>query len=244
MMNISKQRLVVLGAALAFGGWLGYQTGSGVAAGGISAAFALGGLVFAGLVLLTFLFVAILLAKQPDGTGGPAARVTLVAAGLFAAGFGGGWLGAVALEPFRPVSLEASGTVTLSMVGLPGYGGQGDAPAFCRSEVGSERVVWLDANRAGSVGSDAVYVSLSMYPNDPGIRPAVVVSISPVVKGPGKAPQWSGPADLGQGVQGDRTGRVTFTQLDLDGDESGGQPPGWPLELSGSLTWSCAEWTR
>jgi hypothetical protein len=242
MMNISKKRLVVLGVSLAIGGWLGYQTGSGMASGGINAAFALGGIVLAGVILLIYVFIGVILAKQPDGTGGPAGRVTFIAAGLFAAAFGGGWLGSVALQPFRPVQLEAQGTVVLAVAGLAGFDGQDGAVAHCRSEVGSEFVVWLDANSAGTVGPDAVYASLSMFPSEPGIQPVVVVSISPIVKGPGKAPQWSGSAEFAEGTHGAATGRVTFTELDLGGDESGGPPAGWPLQLSGTLNWTCANW--
>jgi hypothetical protein len=210
MKHISKKKLVLFGVALVVGIWLGYQTKSAFATGGMSGIFAFAGIALAGIILLILGFIALLLAKQPDGNGGPAARVTVLIAALFVAGLGGGWLGAMAVLGPTPVQLQAAGTVGLSVDGLAGYTGEGDAPATCRSEFGSEAVSWIEAVNAGDLGVDAVYVSVSLFPEAPGMQPALVVSIVPAVAASDAAPQWSGSATLIEGAAGDRVGRVTF----------------------------------
>jgi hypothetical protein len=243
MNHISKKKLVAFAVALVVGVSLGNLGGQG---GGYfipNAGIALG---FGGFILVVLAFVALVLAKQPDGNGGPGARTTLLITGLFIIGFGGGWVGAMIVRGPAPVQLEALGSLDASLEGLPGYASQGDAPALCRSEFGSEAIQSIEADTAGRIATATVYVSLSMSPPDhPGILPFVTVRVTPAVEGPGLAPSWGGSVEVVEADAGSRSGRMAFTRLTLDGDASGGgQPAGWPLELSGSLTWSCGEWSR
>ena len=243
MNHISKKKLFGFAVALVVGVSLGNLGGRG---GGYlvpNEGIALG---FGAFILVVLAFVALLLAKQPDGNGGPAARTMLIVIGLFTAGFGGEWLRAAALRPPPPVQLEAPGSLNASLENLPGYSGQADAAALCRSEWGSEAIQSIEAETAGTIGTATVYMSASMSPPEhPGILPYVTVRFAPAVEGPGLAPSWGGPVEVVEGDAGGRSGRMSFIRLNLDGDPSGGgQPPGWPLELSGSLTWSCGAWTR
>ena len=66
----------------------------------------------------------------------------------------------------------------------------------------------------------------------------------PSVKTEIAAPTWQGPADVVERFDGDRAVRVSFTGAILIVDESGRQSGGWPAELSGTVSWSCAKWTR
>jgi hypothetical protein len=174
---------------------------------------------------------------------------------LVVASFGGGW-GVATVFPSLSVlepEAQATGSVTLSVVGLPSASLHADSPATCRPAPGLDSVGWVDVDNAGTVGADTVAAYLALDPRDPGIPASVVVSIAPAVKGPGAAPVWSGPATLVDLSSDLSIGRVVFTGISLGpdasgfpgpnpGDSTGGQPISWPLEISGSLTWTCNEW--
>lgn len=255
MTHISRGKLIYLAAALLFGGWLGFFANRAFAGGGLSAAGGVGGVAFGVIVVLLLSLWALVISKQPDGRGGPAARVTLLGAGLVVASFGGGWGVATAFPSLSVLEPEAqaTGSVTLSVVGLPSARLQAESPATCRPASGLDSVGWVEAANAGTLGADTVAAYLALDPRDPDLRASIVVSIAPAVKGAGAAPVWSGPADLVDLASDLSTGRVVFTGIPLDvddsgfpspnpGDSSGGQPVSWPLEISGSLTWTCNEW--
>lgn len=244
MLHMSRGKLLFLGIALLAGLWLGYASNRAFAGGGFGAMGGIGGLILTGLIVVVLIVFAVLSAFQNDRQGGPAARSSMLGAGLVVAGFGGGWVGAVALAPLQPVQLEAAGTMRLSLTGLEGYVRRDDTPAACRSEVGSQRLVWADANVGGKVGADTVTASLRMDRSAGEALPVIAVAITPAIKRPGAAPSWSGSAQMVEGAVGDPTGRATFAALGLDPDETGSRPVGWPIELSGELAWTCDEWQR
>lgn len=243
-MHVSRLRLAFLIAAVVVGAWLGYTARASDSAGGLGFMSSLASFVLAGLVLFVLTVFCVVSAFQPDGRGGQVARATVLAGVVFTTSFGGGWVAVTVVRGPDPVQLGAAGTVTLTIGDLPGFTRHVDATATCRSPFGSETVLEVVADAAGSVGADPTYFSLSMLPEHyPGIQPAIVVSLQPTL---GEfAPQWSGGAsELAEGVIGGPSGRVTFSGVSLGGNASGGVPPGWPLELSGEIVWSCGEWAR
>jgi hypothetical protein len=174
------------------------------------------------------------------------ARAMVVAAILLAAGVGIGW----AMTPVlgigyrAPVVLESGGTMSVTLHGIAGYANQGNALAHCRSDINTVKIALVEANLVGTIGPDLVNASVSLLPDSSDGRPAVQVSIQPAVKAEGAAPMWQGPADTVEWIDRDRSGRIVFTGAALTAsDEAAGQPAGWPAQLSGTLSWSCAEWS-
>jgi hypothetical protein len=242
MMRISKLRLAFLIAAVAGGAWLGSMARAAASSGGLGFVNGVVAMALAGLILIVLALFAVVSARQRDGAGGPAARATVLAGFVFAASFGGGWAVVALVRGPDPVQLEAAGMVDLTIDGLPGYTRNAGASSTCRSPFGFETVQEVTAGAAGSIGADPMYISLTMIPEQyPGIEPGIVVSMQPAL---GEfAPQWTGgTSELVAGVIGGTSGRVTFSRLTLEGNASGGAPPGWPLEVSGELAWSCQDW--
>jgi hypothetical protein len=172
----------------------------------------------------------------------PEARTVVVAAALYAAGVGVGFVmtPALGLEyRFRePVMLEARGTMTLSLDGLAGYAARSDVAAMCGAMPDGEGVSSVSATAIGTIDGfdvDAFIVGIELE------VPSVGVGGVPTVNF--KFLGWSGPVDFVERTQGGRDGRVTFVGAALDNSGAGGPVQGdWPATLSGTLTWSCGDW--
>ena len=238
-------KLGVWAVAFAVGAYLGY----GIAWSLAQSTWGVFGALIAGAVTVTMLgillLIAALAAVVSDGRGRPVARAMVVAAILLAAGVGIGW----AMTPVlgigyrAPVVLESGGTMSVMLHGIDGYANQGDALAHCRSEVDTVKVALVEANLVGTIGADIVNASVTLLPATANDRPAVQVSIQPAVKAGGDAPMWQGSADTVEWIDRDRSGRIVFTGAVLTSSDEASQPAGWPALLSGTLSWSCAEWS-
>jgi hypothetical protein len=235
--------LTALAVALAVGAYLGGALASGLNQGGLGSIVALVVAVIVGAILAVMALVAAILVKSSDTSGRRAARSIVVAACAFVAGVAVGW----AVEPaFRPeyresVVLEAPGRLNVSIDGLDGYMSHGDAPTKCHSEPDAEGIAGIGGDVVGSVGTAIVGASLTVSAGTPDGRPVVHLWIRPSVEDKGSAPFWEGSADVVEPVDGDRGGRIEFTRATFTEPDKA-PPDGYPAELSGTLSWSCANW--
>jgi hypothetical protein len=243
--GVSKPKLAALAVVLAIGAYLGGTLASGLNQGGLGSIVALVVAVIVGAILAVMALVAAILVKSSDTSGRRAARSIVVAGIVFVAGAGVGW----AVEPaFRPeyresVILEAPGTLNVSIDGLDGYMSHGDAPTKCHSELDAEGIAGIGGDVVGSVGTAIVGASLTVLAGTPVGRPVVHLWIRPSVEDKGSAPFWEGPADIVDRIDSDRGGRVEFTRAAFTEPDKA-PPDGYPVELSGTLSWSCGEWVR
>jgi len=238
-------KLAFWAVAFAVGAYLGY----GIAWSLAQSTWGVLGALIAGVVTVSMLGILVLIAALAavvsDGRGRPVARAMVVAAILLPAGVGIGW----AMTPVlgigyrAPVVLESGGTMSVTLHGIAGYANQAGALAQCRSEVDTVNVAFVEANLVGTIGADIVNASLTLLPAAANDRPAVQVSIQPAVKADGNAPMWQGSADTVEWIDRDRSGRIVFTGAVLTASDEARQPAGWPALLSGTLSWSCAEWS-
>ena len=172
----------------------------------------------------------------------PGARTVMVAALLYAVGVGVGY----SITPMlgleyryrEPVVLEARGTMTLSLDGLAAYSARSDAFAICGSTPDGDAVSVVSATAVGMIDGldvDASIAGIGLeFPS---------VGIGGVPTADSKLVGWSGPASLVELTQSGREGRVTFVGAALDNNGARGPAPGYlPTTLSGTLTWTCAEW--
>jgi hypothetical protein len=243
--GISKPMLAALAVALAVGAYLGGTLASGLNQGGLGSIVALVVAVIVGAILAVMALVAAILVKSSDTSGRRAARSIVVAACAFVAGVAVGW----AVEPaFRPeyresVVLEAPGRLKVSIDGLDGYSSRGEAITTCRSELDAEGIADVGGEIVGNVGTAVVGASLFMLPGSPDGRPVVNIWIRPSVEDKGSAPFWAGPGDVVEVVDGDRGGHLVFTRAAFNEPDKA-PPEGYPVELSGMVSWSCGEWVR
>lgn len=243
--GVSKAKLAGFVVALALGAYIGGGLASGLNQGGPGSIVVLLTGVIVGTILAVMAVVAAILALSRDKSGHRAARSIFVAGVVFVAGVGVGW----AVEPaFRPVYresvvLEAPGTMNLSLDGLDAYTAASDAIALCHSELDAEGIAMVGADVIGMVGTAVVGASLSPLTGSPDGRPVVHISIRPSLEDKGSAPFWQGSADVVEPVDGDRGGRVEFARAAFTEPDKA-PPDGYPTELSGTLSWSCANWLR
>lgn len=243
--SLSRPRLVVWAASLAVGGFLGSGMHVNESTGGFGWVGALAFAILAVTILVVMGVIALILALAPDESGHRAARAIVVAAIALAVGVGIGRAIAPMLSGRVAFPLEARGTMSLSTDGLERYVGSSDAVANCRSVPDSDAVAYVDANVVGSVGTGMVGVSVVMLPPDSADgRPTVQVWIQPADKTVGVAPAWQALGDIVERGDGDRSGRIAFNGATLSAsDGSVRQPEGWPAELSGTVSWTCGDWT-
>ena len=235
---VSKPLLIVVVLMLVVGAYLGRALASGFNQGSLASVFAFFGVLIVGAILAVMAVVAAILAKSPDESGHRAARSIFIAGLVFAGGFAIGWV----LEPaFRPVYREAvvlaaRGTLTVSIHGLDGYTSAGTVAAGCLSEDDSEGIADVRSKVVGKLDIAVVGASIADFVDSADGRPVIQVWIEP-----GAEPWWTGPADVIQRTAGDRTGRLVFNGATFFEPD---KPPreGYPLKLSGSMSWACDEW--
>jgi hypothetical protein len=243
--TISKPMLIVLVPALLGGAYLGGSIASGFNQGSLASVFAFFGVLIVGAVLAVMALVAAILAKSPDASGHRAARSILVAGLVFAGGLAIGW----AVEPaFRPVYREAvvlgaPGTLSVSIDGLAGYRGAGTVAAGCLSERDAEGIADVRWGVVGTFETAVVGASIADFADSADGRPVIQVWIDRSFEDKAAEPVWTGPADVIQRTAGDRSGHLVFTGATFPEPD---RPPyeGYPLELSGTMIWSCGEWVR
>jgi len=243
----SVSTLVLWAIALAGGAYLGYVIAYSANLPGLGSISALIAGLLAVAILTALVVIAVVAALLPGKRGRPAARAAISVGVMLALGVGAGWAitSALGLGYHEPVLLESRGTANLSLDGIEGYVGRGDALAFCRSETDAENVAHLETNLVGNVGTGMVAATLSLQPDSSDGRPEVQIAILPANKTQSSAAYWQGPADVVERLDGDRGGRIRFEGVPLlPTEEGGGWPEVWPTELSGTLTWSCGDWSR
>jgi hypothetical protein len=243
--GVSKPKLVALAVALVVGVYLGGALATGLNQGGLGSIVALVVALIVVAVLAVMAVVAGILALSRDESGHRAARSIFVAGIVFAGGALVGWAVAPAFRPAyaESVILMAPGTLNVSIDGLDRYTSQGDVLAQCRSDQDTERIADIGGDVVGSVGTAIVGASLTTLAGEPDGRPGVTIWIRPSVEDKGSAPFWAGSADVVEGTDGDRSGRVEFTRVAFTEPDKA-PPDGYPAVLSGTLTWSCEEWVR
>ena len=242
----SVSTLVLWAIALAGGAYLGYVIAYSVNLPGLASISAVIAGLLAVAILTALTIIAVVAALLPGKQGRPAARAAIGVGAMLILGVGAGWAitSALDLGYHEPVVLEAEGTVNVSLDGLEGYAGHADARAFCRSEMDAQNVAHLEANLVGLVGTGMVGATLSLQPDSPDGRPEIQIAIVPADKSKDSAAYWQGPADVVEPLDGDRGGRIRFAGVPrLPTDEGGGSPQRWPTELSGTMTWSCGDWS-
>ena len=241
--GVSKPKLVALAVVLVVGVYHGGVLASGLNQGGMGSIVALVvGVLVAGVLALMAVVAAILRLSR-DESGHRAARSIFLVGVVFAGGIVVGWAVAPLVRPeYREsVVLRAPGTLNVSIDGLDAYTSRGASPTDCHSELDAERIASIGGDVVGSVGTAVVGATLTTLTGSPDGRPVVNIWIRPSLEDKGTAPFWEGPADVIEGSEGDRRGRVEFTRATfVEPDKS--PPDGYPRELSGSLTWSCSEW--
>jgi hypothetical protein len=245
--RVSRRKLVFRAIAFGVGAYLGYQIAyfidysSGTSGLGAFGAALLGILV--AVILFVLALFAVLAWFTPGRAGRPAARALIAYGALFAGGVGLGWgLTPVLGVGYRPpVTLNAPATITLALEGLDGYTSQRDAVANCESELDKESVAWVQASSVGTVGSATVEVVVTILTSDG--RPDVVAVLVPPVQGDTAYPTWQGTSDVLERTEGSRGGRLAFTGTLVAGRDAPGPPGGWPAKVSGTVSWSCGEWT-
>ena len=242
--DMTRRNLILWAATLAIGGLLGYRMAEYSLQGGFQPL----GAVFLGFIALSavaiLLFAALVLASRDEKRGRRAARATAATAIALAAGVGLGWtLGpplGLAEKYHNAITLGADGTLTVTLDDIDGFAAIADSPAECKSVPDGEGVTTVGAYLVGHVdtievaasvvdlGRDAPY--LWVYVND-GARSQVLV--------------WKGPFEVIETTAGDQSAEVTFSDAPLDPNETPGAVIGpWPETLSGTMRWSCNEWTR
>jgi len=239
---VSKPLLIVLVLVLVVGAYLGRALASGFNQGSLASVFAFFGVLIVGAILAVMAVVAAILAKSPDESGHRAARSIFIAGLVFAGGFAIGW----ALEPtFRPVYREAvvlaaRGTLRVTVHGLDGFTSVGTVAAGCLSEEDAEGIADVRSKVVGTLETAVVGASIANFVDSADGRPVIQVWIERSFDDKGVEPWWTGPADVIQRTTGDRTGRLVFNGATFF--EPGRPYEGYPLKLSGVMTWACDEW--
>jgi hypothetical protein len=242
---VLKPLLVVLVLVFVAGAYLGRALASGFNQGSLASLFAFFGVLIVGAVLAVMALVAAILAKSPDESGHRAARSIFVAGLVFVGGIAIGW----AVEPaFRPVYREsvvlgAPGTLNVSIDGLDSYRGAGTVAAGCTSELDAEGIADVRWGVVGTFETAVVGASIAHFADSADGRPVIQIWIERSFEDKAAEPVWTGPADVIQRTAGDRTGRLVFKGATFPEPD---KPPyeGYPLELSGTMSWSCGEWLR
>jgi hypothetical protein len=241
--TVSRPKLVVWSAALGGGGYLGFRIADGLARAdflGQVGAFVAGMIALAIVVALVVIGLVLRLGKASRST----SRATILAGVLVLAGVGVGWAitPALGLGYRAPVELESPGTLTLSLDGVDAYTGRGDTPARCRSVLDASAVALVEADVVGSSGTDPVGAFIVMQADWTDGRPGIVVRVRPAGRADALQPTWRGVSEAAERIDDDRAGRIAFSGAVLVSSPETGRPPGWPAELSGTLSWSCGEW--
>ncbi len=236
-------KLLFLTAFAGLGAWLGYLIGAGWGSTGLSSFFSAAIALSLSILIVVVLTVTAGLVGWKRSDRLAAMRPMILAGVLFLASIGVGWAISRVVAPPLPVVLEGRGVISLELAGLDGYSGQADALAACRSEVDSDAVAAIQADTAGMVGAGSV-IALLFMPPYAGADLEVQVWIRPADEGQPAEVGWSGFAEMVDGSPGALRGQVAFSELTLHPDLSGAQPVGWPSNLSGTVRWSCSDWSR
>lgn len=243
--TVSRPKLAFWAAALGGGVYLGFRIADGIARADFVGQF--GAFVAGGIALVVVAALVVIgLALRLDEASRSASRAAILAGVLVMAGVGVGW----AMTPVlglgyrAPVELEASGTLTLSLDGLDAYASRGEMPARCRSVLDAPAVALVEADVVGSSGTDPVGAFIVMQADWSKGRPGIVVRVRPAGKADAFQPTWRGVSGVAERIDDDRAGRITFSGAVLVSSPETGRPPGWPAELSGTLSWSCGEWAQ
>jgi hypothetical protein len=244
--KVSKAKLAFWGVVLVVGGFLGYEIAYGIGLhdsygfGWIAVVFLVGTAV---AILALFAVIGGIAALVPDRGGRPTMRVVTVAAVTLVVGLGiGGAIDAlVRLGHHDPVKFAGAGTLSVTLDRLDGFAGRGDVAAHCSSGWDSTLVARIEADSVGRVRAGTVDATVILLPEGSSDgRPVVYVSVRPADTNKNAAPTWYGAGDVVERIDGDRRGRIAFTGATLtSGDESMPRPEGWPVSLSGSVSWSC-----
>ena len=206
------------------------------------------------VVLIALVAIGLIALGLRHGHMSRAIGTTLAAAGLVAIGTLGGNATAAATGGVyvEPIVLTSSGQARLDLqAGSAPFAAQEAGRTDCESVPDGQSVARVTALDLGELGTGTLRAMLYLS-TDPSNATPVEFFIDGADLPDGSAQlSWAGSGQAGELGSGGTSGKLTFSNLTLsdpaakpDPGASAASPtvPGWPVAISGSLTWTCQPW--